>query len=270
MKFPCEYYLKHLLATQAPGPVAEHIQRYGYPQPEEAYLAKLRAEVYKTRPVPYIPKSRKVRSWRRRLKISSAHVKSPQMVKAERWTRSTIIRTALEMLLIAGLPAPQVAENMTLLSGTTFEIETVQLYTHYFWNRDVMTYGEWQTFLEHYPNGRELRYLYTVDPAVALWKTGVLPDLDDSAALDRLQGDSYMRMQELNAHPNTLKTAMTASYWSGIYYKTKEEKRQGAHALTKILHHMHEMSLLLRKGKIPDGTHVLDDAQILQIPERTS
>lgn len=268
MKFPCEYFLKHLLVMQGSEGVAEYIQKYGYPEPSAEYLAKLHAEVQKNRPVPFIPRSRKVRSWRRRLKISSAAIRSPLMVKAERWTRSTIIRTALEMLLIAGLPPEQVANNMTLLAGVTFEVEAVQLYAHYFWNRSVLTYGEWQIFLEHYPNGRELRYLYTVDPAVALWKTGVIPDVDDSVALDRLQGDTYMRMQELNTHPNTLKTAMTHSYWAGTYFKTKEEKRQGAHALTKILHHMHEMSLLLRSGKIPDGTPILDEAQILQIPER--
>lgn len=268
MKFPCEFFLRHLLVMQKPEAVAEYIQRYGYPEPSLEYLEGLKVKLEKSRPAPFIRKSHRARAWLRKQRIASAYNKTDMMVKADRWTRSSVIRSALETLLIAGLSEEDISFNIGMLTGTDFELEAVQLYAHYFWNRDVMTYGEWQTFLEAYPNGRELRYMYTVEPMVALWKVGVIPDIDDADSLAKIHADSYVRMQELNTAPNTLKTAMTYSYWSTAHFRAIDEKRQGSHALTRILHHMHEMTMLLRSGKIPDGTPILDEAQILKIPER--
>ncbi len=255
MRFPCEYYIRYLLLSLTVAEVKEQVELLGYPAPNENYLKRLNRETKK------VNKStgKEMRKWARDNRVYSMLAQTKDSVEARQLTVDPNFRSVMETLLMSGLPSDKIAENFSVLSGNPLDSSVVELYEHYFWNRKIMAQDDWEKFLRRYPNGQDLYRCWLSPPAVALWKVGISPRLDEKHIVDKILGDSFMRWEETNSMKNSKDTAITAELWSKVMFKALDERRQGGDALSRILMNMHEATLRLRSMNVPDARLLLEE-----------
>jgi hypothetical protein len=249
--------------------VADMVENLGYPRPPIGYLREVQLAMRRNRPSPYVPDSREARAWVRFQKIQAMEARSPETQEALELLADPNYRPVIELLLISATPIQGISENLLSLSGRSVSTEVIDVYAHYFWNRNLLTQKQWSNFLEDYPGGKDLLQCYLADSTVALWKVGINPQLDDKVILDKVLGDAFMRWLELLVEPNSIDVARKAAVWSSVLFKAIEERREGPATLARALEDMYQMSLRLKSMPVKDARALLDsNATVTDITER--
>tara|TARA_Y100000310_G_scaffold338509_1_gene428329 strand:+ start:621 stop:1367 length:747 start_codon:yes stop_codon:yes gene_type:complete len=236
----------------------------GYPELGEDYGRALFQSLRSTKPLIGTPKNRDMELWLRTNRVYEMWTRTKLAKDALKIASTVTERAAIEILLISGLGPSAVADQMLYLFGVALELELIQLYAHYFWNRDLMTMTDWSTFLfdedglEAYPNARTLIHVRASDPMIGLWKLGIIPRLDEKKALERVWQDSYMRWLEINVEGNTKDAAHKAAIWSTIMLRTLDLGRRHGSAIASVMDEMYEMSLQLKRMQVRS----IEDLQI--------
>jgi hypothetical protein len=249
--------------------VADMAENLGYPRPPIGYLREIQTAMRRSRPTTYVPDSREARAWVRFQKIQAMEARAPETQEALELLADPNVRPVVEMLLISSVGADDVAKYIHSLSGMAVRPEVIVVYEHYFWNRNLLTQKQWASFLEDYPGGKDLLQCYLADSAVALWKVGIKPHLDDRSILDKVLGDAFMRWLELLVEPNSIDVARKAAVWSSVLFKAIEERREGPATLARALEDMYQMSLKLKAMPAKDARALLDsNATVTDLTER--
>lgn len=266
-RFPCEFFIKALLLRHTVPAVIAQLPSLGYQGVTATYLTRIRGELQRTRPMPDL-EGPAMEIWLREERILTYHTRDPMALQAREWLDDVRVRPTLEMLLLGGLQPDYISEQIELLAGLKLPIKAIELYAHYFWNRELLDRADWKDILtttsdagypvDKYPNGRELLTAYLADPQVALWRVGILSSLDPKTILETVLGDTVMRWLELKIEPNTVNLARKMEHFWGIIKGAFEEQRVAGHALTRVFEGLHTMSLELQKMPMRDARELLD------------
>jgi len=266
---PYEYLAKSLLLRNGVLEAAAKLSDLGYTDADLDYLRELKRKLLADRPFPYIPGGSEDELWLRAHGIYQLVRREPLALKARALVDDIALRPAVEMLLVAGLPPETVSEKILELSGTKIDVQVIQLFAHYFWNRSLMTQEAWREFLtqqgdngypaDRYANGKELYQAYLSDSSVALWRIGLLTDLDSETVLKTLTHDTYARWQELKLEPNSTGLSLKMERLAAILLKTDEQRKMGTSAIAVALERMHRISLRVRNMPIEDARRMLED-----------
>lgn len=266
MSVPHENLVRCLLIDHGLEETARIVQHMGFPDLDLDYARPLRQKLLAARPLIFSPRRRETAQWLKQRRLFELWTRSPDAKEALSILGTETLRTAMEILLMSGLPTPEVSGHLLYLFGKLVSPHVIGLYAHYFWNRDLMNPATWNMFLtdergdEAYPNARSLMHVYQSDPAVALWKLGIVPKLSEKKVLEKIWQDAYMRWLEVNAEANTKISADKAQSWATIMFKAMELSQKSGSAVQNAMDEMYDMSLQLKAMNVRS----IDDLEIAQ------
>lgn len=282
-RYPYEYWARYLVTRYGVKDATLGLEQLGFgvvgghgTPISQPYLHALRAEIELDRPVPLNATDPKTDRWLRVNRIHGAMGDHPDVLAAKEILRDPILRKAMELLAMSGLPSEYVAQAYTLATQEELRPGVVDAFAHYFWNRQLLSREDWQDFLitkdatgkwdvDRYSNGVDLWYALRGDPQVALWKTGLLTDIDDQTFVSMMKRDVLGRWIETSMKPNGLSTAETYKSYAAVYFKALEMESQGQNAYAKAIQLLHGIQLQQRQRN-PDL--ILGDGKVLKLARR--
>ena len=270
MRLPYEYWLKYLLLHPkvADDSIPGIVKLYGLAAPDEDYMRELVEVLDASKPKPYKLTNKKVKAWVRRQRVYSLLYDSPDAVAARSlFDNHRLVRT-LQHLIIADTPRSKVPEYCEAIVGTRPTVSVVKLFEHYFWNRELLTYHEWQEYLGKYytydgehnkkvtnwyhQDGDVLFQCHERGPEYALWKLGYREEIPTEVLVRGVLHEAAMRFFETSGMRNDRNTAMTAKMWSETIFKAVEELSKTGDAVQQVLDQLKAVAIKLEKTDIAD------------------
>ena len=252
MKHPNEYWLKYMLmfSDLSLEQICEAAVLYEMPEPDTDYLLVIREQLERTKPSPFRLDFAETRKWVRRQRFMSLAKEDKYPVQARDLLGNTKVRPVLEALLIADTPLDSVALYIKDITGQAVTKRVIKMYSHYFWNRELLSTSQWFDYLRHHDNGRLLKSCYSRGEAFALWKLGHKVELSQKEVIRDLFHESSMRFFETAEMPNGKETAMTAKLWAENIFKATEELNKTGDAVSQVIDGLRDIAIKLGKRDI--------------------
>jgi len=230
--------------------IVEMAVMYEMVPPEINYLTALRDKLLETRPTPFRMTSPATRAWVRRQRFMSLAKEEKYAVKARGLLGDTRVRPVIEALILSDMPHDEVSSYTKNITGTHVSKRALEMYQHYFWNRDLLSTRQWFAYLETHPKKRVLKACHAQGPKYALWKSGFRPELAQQEVLKGLFDESAMRFFETTVMPNSKDTAMTAKLWAENIFRATEELNRTGDAVQQVVDGLRDIAIKLGKRDI--------------------
>jgi len=252
MKQPNENWLKYLLVSSGPtyDDIVDLAGLYGFPPPMLDYLQELNSKLSETKPKPFRKDSTKVRNWLRRQRVMSLISGDYDALRARKFLGDKKIRPVLESLLLADTDRILIPTYCEVLTGKKPTVKSVQLFEHYFWNRDLLSFFEWEIYLTSHPNGKTLLNCHERGTEFALWRLGYREDMPQDQIVKGVLHEATMRYFETSGKDNTRDTAMTAKMWAETIFKSLEEMGKTGDGVQRVLDDLRHLALRLDETDI--------------------
>lgn len=203
-----------------------------------------------TRPSPFRMDFSASRNWVRRQRFLSMARGDDHATNARELLGNAKCRKVVETLLLANMDPESVAKYVLEITGVSVHKKTIDLYRHYFWNRDLLSTREWLDYLGEYDGGNILSACYSQGGEYALWKLGHRVKLPKEEVLNSVFHESAMRFFETSQFDNTRDTAMTAKLWAESLFKASEELDKSGDAVKQVLDNLKDIAIKLGKRDI--------------------
>ncbi len=252
MKQPNEYWLKYMLSFSGMRleQISDIAALYNFPGPSTSYLRQLKDKLDETKPSPFRITSSAVRSWARGKRLLSMASEEASAKKARDILGHNICRPVIEALIISGMDSGDVASYTKEITGVKFSKRCINMYRHYFWNRDLLSVGEWYSFLDDYPRGDLLKGCFDQGADYALWKLGYRVEISKDEVIRGLLHESTMRYFETSREENSKDTAMMAKLWSEQVFKSVEMMDRTGDAVKQVLTELKDLAIKLGRREI--------------------
>ena len=268
MKQPNENWLKYLLISSGPtyDDIVDLAVLYGFSAPTRDYLQELNNKISETKPKPFRKNSTKVRNWLRRQRVMSLINGDRDAVSARKFLGDTKMRPVLEALILADADRASIPKYCETIAGKKPTEKSVRLFEHYFWNRDSLSFFEWEVYLTSHPNGKMLVACHERGYEFALWKLGFRENIPQDQIVRNVLHEATMRYFETGGRDNTRDTAMTAKMWSETIFKSLEEMNKTGDGVQRVLDDLRHLALKLEETGIKDidfitgGNHSVPDS----------
>jgi hypothetical protein len=124
-----------------------------------------------------------------------------------------LLKHDIHMLLMGGIPPDVIADKLNGKHTLTRPINTrmVEVYTHYFWNKDRVPLTAWDKILCGYPRGDVFLTVLYCGPQQALYRCGMQPKVDVTRAIKEVHRQAYFRLEALRYSHDSHKTTQTFS-----------------------------------------------------------
>lgn len=242
---PYKYWLKYLLVKgSSDADIASLCLLYELPTPTKDYLENLRVELGSIRSQDT--------SWLRKHQILGIWNETPDVMAAKDLLTHFKARPIIEALLISGLSSEDAAMYLKQLVKIEASPRIINLFSHYFWNSEVMSGMAWILFLKDYAgsHGNHLRHYQQKGADHTLWKLGIQVAPDPKQVIADVLFESHKRYNELKTYPNGQDTALAAKMWSEQAFKAISEGRHVDGELTNTLNELNQVPIRLGKRAI--------------------
>lgn len=113
-------------------------------------------------------------------------------------------RLAVEQALFTRIPSPDLAKKLNSQKNWHLTAAGLDLYKHYFWNIDLLTFDDWGRFLYGRTSVYErMMTLMTADTQLALHLMQINQELDSRKMIVDIQKASYFTFKECELKPGT-------------------------------------------------------------------
>lgn len=118
-----------------------------------------------------------------------------------KWRQDDTLRVFIETLLLAGIPAPTVANDIQRMWGYPVDEAAVTLFARYFADREYTEGEYWSNYLKCIApsEARLKRDLMQQPHEYVRWRMGVPVEMSNERVLDRLISDAYFTERLLKA-----------------------------------------------------------------------
>lgn len=248
MRLPYEYWLKYLLvsAQATTEQIADLCKLHQLPEPEDAYLTRLRNELGGRRHITDVPTLR-------RLKIKALAKAEPDAVAARELLTEYRLRPALELLIISGMPASEISFYAETVLKRVIPPNVVSMYRHYFWNPDLLSNYDWELFFIDCKDNfhtKKLKQSLLRGEEFALWKIGYIKESEHRGIISNMLYESAMRFKELSAYGNGHDTALSAKMWAETVFKSAEFLSRDEDAIKSTVEDLNSFALKLGRREI--------------------
>ena len=246
-RHPNEYWLKYLLCIcgMSHQDVKSMCEMYGMLSPGSNYLSDLSSRMDETKPSPFDIRSPEGARWVRRQRFMSMAREDADAVSARSALQDDKVRRALECLLLANTELELVPGFVRELCGRVLTRKCVDLFRHYFWNRDLLTTAQWVEYLDGHREEDLYWGCYSNGDQFALWKLGGKVDIDGEQVLRDILMESAMRFKETGSQPNGKDTALTAKLWAENVFKATDELNRTGDAVSRVLDGLRDVAIRL-------------------------
>jgi hypothetical protein len=260
MKYPNEYWLKYMILFSGLTleQIAQTAAMYEMVAPDAGYLRDLRAKLEQSKPSPFRLDFGRTKAWVRRQRIMSLAREEKSSVQARDILGNTKCRPVIEYLLLANMPPEEIANYTQKITGKRISKRVINMYSHYFWNRDLLSVDQWMSFFEKHPRGDILKSCYSQGAEYALWRLGYRVDLPLDDVFRSVFHESAMRFMETSGYPNTKDTAMTAKMWAESLFKASEALTRSGDPMKAVMNEIRDIAINLGSRKI-SSLEDLDD-----------
>jgi len=166
---PSEYYIKYLLSEsglEEKESIRTHLSQLGLDYRSHVYLSTL-YDTMLPLPEPYMPedpKHYKTTKWLRDHRIHDMWRSTPAVQEAQLILNDLSLREHLHPLLLSNLPPTDVIRQVRRHTRLRLTRQSVLVYAHYFWNRQVMGQREWIRYLSGMSEGSAMQAGLTLAP----------------------------------------------------------------------------------------------------------
>ena len=252
MKHPSEYWLKYMIVFSGLSleQIAQTAVMYEIMEPNIGYLRDLRSKLEETKPSPFRLDFGRTKAWVRRQRLMSLAREDKSAIKARGILGNTKCRPVVEYLLLAGTPIEEVSSYTEELTGTKFSKRVIKMYSHYFWNRDLLSIDQWLAVFKAHPRGDVLQSCYSQGKEYALWKLGYRVDVPADEVFRSVFHESTMRFLETSNAPNNKDTAMCAKMWAESLFKASEALNRVGDPMKEVMKEIRDIAINLGRRDI--------------------
>lgn len=243
MRSPAEYFTKYLISMYPDSEVVEQasgLRIWGVTLQE---VQRLRREMQPL-PDPYDPadpNNLATRQYLRKHGIHDLWYRTPAVNEAILIVNDPTLRASLEKLLLSPLKISEIVHQLTT-QEFPLSNEGVQAFSHYFWNKKLLSPEEWGVFINERP-GSYARTVALAAPAdtaalVVPWVAGVsgLPaNIGTGQVARRIRDVAFMKILEIERMPANLAHSKMMLNYSKIVKDMEGELRQSDVALKDVL-----------------------------------
>lgn len=257
---PSEYFVKFLLSQQKQDhpTILRMLDEYGLDGVNIAYLRRLQTALDADRPDPWDPAAQEGRAYLRKHGIHDLWYPNAAATEAYSILATPNLRASTEQLLLAPLRAEDVANRLNHRFKTNLTADGVQAYGHYFWNRNLLTTGEWVEYLEARPLAAQNISVLRVSPDMATmlvpWVTGtgaVPATLNTGMVAKHMRDIAFLKVLETEHQPASLPHSKMMKNYSDVVKSMEDLMRQSDVALKDVIEAFNQFRMKKDAGSIP-------------------
>jgi hypothetical protein len=242
---PSEYFIKFLLSQQEheTGQILRVLEDFGLDGLNVAYIKQLESGM-KPFPDPWDP-TEKDGPTKHYLKKHGIHdLWFPHQHVKEAYTilSSPQLRADVQQLLLSPLRVEEVTKRINKHHDIKLTVEGIEAFRHYFWNKSLLSMGEWVEYLEERPLASESITMLRISPDVAQslvpWIAGMSgppANLNTGTVARRMRDIAFLKVLEIERSPATLAHSKMMKNYADVIRGMEAEMRQSEVALRDVL-----------------------------------
>lgn len=282
---PSEFYIRYLISAQESAAeddlnaneIMQALESLGLDGLSPSYVREV-AKTMDPRPDPYVPDNPADRASREYLKLHKIFdmwhpnrgVREARLILSD-----TFLREKLEPLLLSSMPHPSIARKLRKYTSISLTAEGVTAFSHYFWNRRLLTQPQWMDYLQ----GMTFRNVYVQSlvtshdmvPRHLPYVMGIQgpgASFNSAEAAARMGQIAFKYALELEHRPATLDNTMALKNCMSTVEKADTIMRKSDVALRDVLRQFQKFRMKLDEAKIID-VHQLTDGNYSKSGEGT-
>ena len=218
--------------------------------PDPEYLSSLSSKMDETKPRPFDPDREECVRWIRRQRFMSLARGHKDAIAARSMLQDGKLRKVVECLLLANASPDDIPEYAREICGVVLSRGQVDLFRHYFWNRELLNTRQWVDYLSDHHDEEVYWGCYANGEEYAVWKLGGSLDVNGEDVLREILKESAMRFKETSSLPNSRDTALTAKLWAENVFKASDELNRTGDAVSRVLDGLRDVAIRLGNRKI--------------------
>jgi len=257
---PSEFFIMFLLSQQKldHASILRMLDEYGLDGVNIAYLRRLQSALDADRPDPWDPASQEGRAYLRKHAIHDLWYPNAAATEAYSILATPNLRASAEQLLLAPLRMEDAASRLNHRYKTNLTADGVQAYAHYFWNRSLLSTGEWIEYLEARPMASQnisiLRVSQDMASMLVPWVTGtgaIPATLSTGTVAKHMRDIAFLKVVETEHQPATLPHSKMMKNYMDVIKSAEDLLRQSDVALKDVIAAFEQFRMKRDPGAIP-------------------
>jgi hypothetical protein len=168
------------------------------------------------------------------------------------------LRESTEQLLLSPLRIEETVRRLNEHHKVKLTAEGVEAFGHYFWNRKLLSMGEWVAFMDDKPAAYSRIVTLKASPDVAdmvvPWLAGMSgppSSINTGAVARRMRDVAFLKVLEIEREPASLDHANMMSKYMSVIKAAEDEMRQSDVALREVLNAFEKFRMRKDDHRIP-------------------
>jgi len=270
VRSPSEYYIRYLLTRpgdNTPNVVMDHLTSLQLDGMSNTYLRDLAKDMELQMPDPFEPddpRHQPSRAYLKHHKIFDMWHQTKAVREATLILSDLYLREKMEPMLLSPISFPEIARRLRKYTSIALTDMGVEAFSHYFWNRSLLTQSQWMSYLEGRPYHHEHKTALMVPPDVARrhmpWVVGLRGPssaFNSAEAAARVGQIAFKHALELERMPANMETTMSLKNCMVTIEKADQIMRRSDVALRDVLKQFQKFRIKL------------DDAEVIDVQQLT-
>jgi hypothetical protein len=272
---PSEFYIRFLISAQEEtdaddlnaNEIQQTLESLGLDGLSPSYIREV-CKAMGHRPDPYLPDNphdRSTREYLRQHKIFDMWHPTRAVREAQLILMDPFLREKLEPMLLSSISHSAVARKLRRYTSIALTSEGVTAYSHYFWNRKLLSQPQWMDYLQ----GMTYRNVYVQSLVTApdmaprhlpyvMGISGPGQTFNSAEAASRIGQIAFKHALELEHRPATLDNTMALKNCMTTVEKADVIMRRSDVALRDVLRQFQKFRMKLDDAKIIDVKQLTD------------
>ena len=267
LRSPSEFFVRFLISQgdQDSNTIVHILEDHQLEPVGIRYIEKLQSNML-PRPEPWAPTPNlgneeeqiATREYLRKYGIHDLWYPSPAAQEAYQILGNPRLRENTEQLLLSPLRVEEIVRRLNDYHKVKLTAEGVEAFGHYFWNRKLLSMGEWVEFMENRPSSYSrittLRSSPDTADMVVPWLAGMSgppSSINTGAVARRMRDVAFLKVLEIERMPACLDHARMMKDYMSIIKAAEDEMRQSDVALREVLNAFEKFRMKKDDQKIP-------------------
>lgn len=243
---PSEYYIKYLLSESGlddQETIRKHLNQLGLDPRGRTYIERLDEELGE-RPDPYRPEDPShypTVLWLKQHRIHDMWRMTPAVQEAVMMLDDLPLRDKLHPLLLSSLAPTDIIRHVRKFTRLRLTRRALLLYSHYFWNKRIMSQSSWVRYLRAAPGGDVCRAGLTLSPDVSKAQLPHLlglsgpPAWQGPDAIARVAQIAYSKVLRMEHEPPGPDDARALRAYTEVMHRADEIMQRSGSAIQEVL-----------------------------------
>lgn len=208
MRHPSELFIISLLVdNRSKEDINGLLEEYHLPrllESQEVYIAQLRMRVLDSKPSSFSGGSPEDRSYLRDLNVDGLYHPDTLVASATAINNYPAMQKEIMLALLGRVDLTDLARHVGDKYDYDVDMQTLRVYRHYYFNPDLVSYGDWALFFENMPNEDDVTIMTSClngGPIVAAHRIGIERNTTIKDAVNEVVQSLYVTLHEIKNWP---------------------------------------------------------------------